>query len=258
LFLAELATAYGNAIYVREYDGRAHDDELLLLGHYAGAAPRLPARPHGGSSPESASGVDSSTMRLLPGLVAPLLGLLLAACSNLHVSTQHDPDAAQTLGSPHTYAWMSSWKDSPLTAVRQRAIALTPDEHVESLVDGYLQARGLQRVPFSASPDFLVHSTSAFKTDRGVPPSMVPTHPPTEGMGAPAQDNPPPALHVSVDGQLDVLIQEAGTMRPLWIGSAQGKLKADVTYSSYGSVEQRWVEQAVSKMFVNFPADEGP
>ncbi|WP_164014824.1 DUF4136 domain-containing protein [Pyxidicoccus trucidator] len=185
-------------------------------------------------------------MRLPARFAPPLLALMLAACTSIDVSTQHDGSAARAVSGYRTYAWM------PRASGGSPAQGGETGSHVEKSVDGFLTARGYKRVEASASPDFLIKWSGAIRDLQAR--EVVDNAPAPVGPMQSPYDTPNPRpqprtyLREFSKGELDLDIVDASTKKLVWRGTAKGNLDKKSTPAE----EQEWLNQAITQLLSDF------
>jgi hypothetical protein len=178
-----------------------------------------------------------------------LLALQAAACSNIKVSTNEMPGAAQTAAAYRTYAWL------PTKARDESHNNPFVEGQLKQAVERDLTAKGYRKVARNDNPDFLIgwHVTTQEKT-------QVEAINPYWGYGWGPAFGPPGAYggawgpggtYVTEyeQGTLILDVVDAKSNALVWRGTAKANLGANPT----GEDAQKKINQATDKILAKFP-----
>jgi hypothetical protein len=176
---------------------------------------------------------------VLQGLALLLFaGMLLAACatvdtSDIEVVSKTSPDAR--FGSYRTYAWLETARivNDPLG--QWEPPGFDADAAVKSMVDRELGKRGMADT--GNTPDLLVTFVAGIE---------MMAYELREGQGSPL-----PSLQTIPKGALVVLLVDAASHRPVWVGVAGG----DVEQQQAANAVRKRLDYAVTEMFRQFPGE---
>jgi len=166
-----------------------------------------------------------------------LASAALAACSSLHVATDHDPKA--DFGKLRAYSWMAREKsDNPVvdnTLVVNR---------IKGAIDRELAAKGFRRAD-GGSPDFVVDFATATRdvVDVHTWPSWCSAH---CGHGFSGWQGGHVDVVEYVQGTIAVGMIDPATNELLWRGTATRALEED-------SGSEKRIDEAMKALFAEFP-----
>jgi len=173
-------------------------------------------------------------------MVVPLVALVLAGCSRITVTTDHD--ASANFGALHTYAW----RPGPQQGVGDpRFDSTLLDKRVRAAVDQVLVSKGYRAAAPGTTADFLVgyHAVVRQKTS-------VQTINRWYGYRVGGLPGGPGSYARTYDeGTLLIDVIDPSTMQLLWRGSGTGVVDPQ---ASPEKREQR-INDAVDRILADFP-----
>jgi len=179
-------------------------------------------------------------MRFTCAVVVPLLVLVLAGCSRITVTAEHDP--AANFGALHTYAW----RPGPQQGVGDpRFDSTLIDKRVRPAIDRVLAAKGYQMAAPGTAADFLVgyHAVVRQKTSGQTISRWYGYR-----VGG-ARGGPQAYAHDYDEGTLLIDVIDPATMQLLWRGSGTRVVDPQ---ASPEKREQR-INEAVDQVLADFP-----
>ena len=172
-------------------------------------------------------------------IVGPLVALVLAGCSRITVTTDHDP--AANFAALHTYAW----RPGPQQGVSDpRFDSTLIDTRVRAAIDRVLASKGYRTAAPGTVADFLVgyHAVVRQKTSAQTINGWY-------GYRVGARRAPQAYVHDYDKGTLLIDVIDPATMQLLWRGSGTGVVDPQ---ASLEKREQR-INEAVDRILADFP-----